>query len=45
MAMESVKGKRSFEEITASSLVKVDLNGEIVQETDYMINPAGFTQA
>ena len=32
-----------FEEITASSLVKVDLNGEIVQETDYMINPAGFT--
>ena len=32
-----------FEEITASSLVKVDLNGEIVQETDYNVNPAGFT--
>lgn len=32
-----------FEEITASSLVKVDLDGEIVQETEYMINPAGFT--
>jgi ribulose-5-phosphate 4-epimerase/fuculose-1-phosphate aldolase len=32
-----------FEEITASSLVKVDLEGNIVQETDAMINPAGFT--
>ena len=32
-----------FEEITASSLVKVDLDGNIVQETDAMINPAGFT--
>ena len=32
-----------FEEITASSLVKVDLDGAIVQETDYAINPAGFT--
>jgi len=32
-----------FEEITASSLVKVDLNGEIVMESDYKINPAGFT--
>ena len=32
-----------FEEITASSLVKVDLEGEIVSETPYMINPAGFT--
>lgn len=32
-----------FEEITASSLVKVDLEGNIVQETEYMINPAGFT--
>jgi ribulose-5-phosphate 4-epimerase/fuculose-1-phosphate aldolase len=32
-----------FEEITASSLVKVDLNGAIVQETPYFINPAGFT--
>ncbi|WP_297803581.1 class II aldolase/adducin family protein [uncultured Brevundimonas sp.] len=32
-----------FEEITASSLVKVDLDGNIVQETDSFINPAGFT--
>lgn len=32
-----------FEEITASSLVKVDLDGNIVEETEYMINPAGFT--
>jgi len=32
-----------FEEITASSLVKVDLGGRIVMETPYQINPAGFT--
>ena len=32
-----------FEEITASSLVKVDLSGNIVMETPYFINPAGFT--
>ena len=32
-----------FEEMTASSLVKVDLAGKIVQETPYIINPAGFT--
>ena len=32
-----------FEEITASSLVKVDLEGEIVMETPHAINPAGFT--
>lgn len=32
-----------FEEITASSLVKVDLDGSVVQETPYFINPAGFT--
>jgi ribulose-5-phosphate 4-epimerase/fuculose-1-phosphate aldolase len=32
-----------FEEITASSLVKVDLDGNIIQESPYMINPAGFT--
>jgi ribulose-5-phosphate 4-epimerase/fuculose-1-phosphate aldolase len=32
-----------FEEITASSLVKVDLNGNIVLETPHIINPAGFT--
>lgn len=32
-----------FEEITASSLVKVDLEGAIVDPTPHMINPAGFT--
>lgn len=32
-----------FEEITASSLVKVDLEGNVVGETPYFINPAGFT--
>ena len=32
-----------FEEITASSLVKIDLDGNIIQETPYFINPAGFT--
>jgi ribulose-5-phosphate 4-epimerase/fuculose-1-phosphate aldolase len=32
-----------FEEITASSLVKVDLEGKIVMESEYSINPAGFT--
>ena len=32
-----------FEEITASSLVKIDLQGNIVMETPYFINPAGFT--
>ena len=29
-----------FEEITASSLVKIDLNGKIIQDTPYFINPA-----
>src|ERR1044072_1011905 len=32
-----------FDEITASSLVKVDLNGKIVMDSEYSINPAGFT--
>jgi ribulose-5-phosphate 4-epimerase/fuculose-1-phosphate aldolase len=32
-----------FDEITASSLVKVNLDGEIVSPTSYKINPAGFT--
>ena len=32
-----------FEEITASSLVKIDLDGAILQESPYFINPAGFT--
>jgi ribulose-5-phosphate 4-epimerase/fuculose-1-phosphate aldolase len=34
---------RFFEEMTASSLVKVDLDGNIVSPTEYYINPAGFT--
>ena len=32
-----------FEEMTASALVKVDLEGQVVEETPYRINPAGFT--
>ena len=32
-----------FEEITASSLVKVDLKGGKVMESPFEINPAGFT--
>ena len=32
-----------FEEITASSLVKIDVDGQPVMETPYMVNPAGFT--
>jgi ribulose-5-phosphate 4-epimerase/fuculose-1-phosphate aldolase len=31
-----------FEEVTASSLVKVDLQGNKVMPSDYDINPAGF---
>jgi ribulose-5-phosphate 4-epimerase/fuculose-1-phosphate aldolase len=31
-----------FEEITASSLVKVDLTGAIVLPSEYPVNPAGF---
>lgn len=32
-----------FGEMTASALVKVDLDGQILQQTEYFINPAGFT--
>ena len=32
-----------FDEITASSLVKIDLSGNILMETPYNVNPAGFT--
>src|SRR5436190_22803788 len=31
-----------FDEITASSLVKVDFDGKKVMESPYDINPAGF---
>jgi ribulose-5-phosphate 4-epimerase/fuculose-1-phosphate aldolase len=32
-----------FEEITASSLVKIDLNGALVEPTPHSVNAAGFT--
>lgn len=32
-----------FSEITASSLIKVDMEGELVMESPYLANPAGFT--
>ncbi|HEV3087399.1 MAG TPA: class II aldolase/adducin family protein [Candidatus Elarobacter sp.] len=32
-----------FSEITASSLLKVDLDGNLVEPTSYFFNPAGFT--
>ena len=32
-----------FEEVTASSLVKIDLQGNKVMDSEYNINPAGFT--
>ncbi len=31
-----------FSQVTASNLVKVDIDGKIVEETNYTINPAGF---
>jgi ribulose-5-phosphate 4-epimerase/fuculose-1-phosphate aldolase len=31
-----------FSQVTASNLVKVDLDGSIVQDTEHVINPAGF---
>lgn len=31
-----------FHEITASSLVKIDLEGHVVGESDWPVNPAGF---
>ncbi|TNE37915.1 MAG: class II aldolase/adducin family protein [Alphaproteobacteria bacterium] len=32
-----------FDEISASSLVKVDIDGNVLSETPYKINPAGYT--
>lgn len=32
-----------FEEVSASSLVKVDLHGNKVMASEYEVNPAGFT--
>ena len=31
-----------YEEVTASNLVKVDIEGNIISESDYGINPAGY---
>ncbi|MEO6364280.1 MAG: class II aldolase/adducin family protein [Caldimonas sp.] len=31
-----------FDEITASSLIRIDLAGQVLQDTPYPINPAGF---
>ncbi|WP_415885529.1 class II aldolase/adducin family protein [Neptuniibacter sp. QD37_6] len=33
----------TFDEVTASNLVKVDLEGNILDDTPFNINPAGFT--
>ena len=33
----------TFDEVTASSLVKIDLDGSKVMDSPYEINPAGFT--
>ena len=32
----------SYREVTASNLVKIDLEGNVVGETDWPVNPAGF---
>ncbi|HEY8433751.1 MAG TPA: class II aldolase/adducin family protein, partial [Sphingomicrobium sp.] len=32
-----------FEEVTASSLIKVDIEGHAVEPTPFITNPAGFT--
>ena len=32
-----------FNEISASNLVKVDLDGNVLEPTPYFVNPAGFT--
>lgn len=32
-----------FDEMNASCLVKIDMDGQICQDTPYFINPAGFT--
>ena len=32
-----------FDEITASSLIRIDLHGSVLQETSFPVNPAGFT--
>ncbi|RBP51582.1 class II aldolase/adducin family protein [Arenicella xantha] len=31
-----------YKEVTASNLVKVDIHGQVVEDTDYAVNPAGM---
>ena len=31
-----------YSEVTASNLVKVDINGNVVEDSDYAVNPAGM---
>ena len=31
-----------YDEVTASNLVKIDINGKIVEPSEYPVNPAGF---
>ena len=31
-----------YDEVTASNLVKIDISGNIVEQSDYPVNPAGF---
>ena len=31
-----------FDEVTASSLVKIDIDGNLVEKSDWAVNPAGF---
>jgi ribulose-5-phosphate 4-epimerase/fuculose-1-phosphate aldolase len=32
-----------FEEVSASNLVRIDIDGKIAEDTHYQVNPAGFT--
>ena len=32
-----------FEEVSTSNLVRIDVDGRIVEDTPYQVNPAGFT--
>lgn len=32
-----------FRDVTASSLLKIDINGRVIEPTEYDVNPAGFT--
>jgi ribulose-5-phosphate 4-epimerase/fuculose-1-phosphate aldolase len=32
-----------YSEVTASNLVKIDIDGNVIDDTEYPVNPAGFT--